>query len=157
VGTTPPLSEPLLQNQLKDRAIALSEKYRWELTEPIKNIISDFFGFGAFILLVVTGRQKIAIFKSFLDDVIYGLSDSAKAFILILFTDVFVGFHSPHGWTVVMHNVLEHFGLPRNEEFIDVFIATFPVMLDTVFKYWIFRYLNQISPSAVATYRNMNE
>jgi CemA family len=157
VGTTPPLSEPLLQNQLKDRAIALSSKYRWELVEPIKNVISDVFGFGAFLLLVVTGRQKIAIFKSFLDDVIYGLSDSAKAFIIILFTDVFVGFHSPHGWTVVMHNVLEHFGLPRNEEFIDVFIATFPVMLDTVFKYWIFRYLNQISPSAVATYRNMNE
>jgi hypothetical protein len=58
---------------------------------------------------------------------------------------------------VVMRNVLEHFGLPRNDEFIDMFIATFPVMLDTVFKYWIFRYLNQVSPSAVATYRNMNE
>jgi hypothetical protein len=26
-----------------------------------------------------------------------------------------------------------------------------------VIKYWIFRYLNRISPSAVATYRNMNE
>jgi CemA family len=154
---SPPLSEQLLQSQLKARAVDLSNKYRWELTEPIKNIISDLFGLGAFTILVVTGRQKIIIFKSFLDDVIYGLSDSAKAFILILFTDVFVGFHSPHGWTVVMHNVLEHFGLPRNDEFIDVFIATFPVMLDTVFKYWIFRYLNQISPSAVATYRNMNE
>jgi hypothetical protein len=68
-----------------------------------------------------------------------------------------VGFHSPHGWEVIMETVLDHFGLPANQSFINMFIATFPVMLDTVFKYWIFRYLNQISPSAVATYKNMNE
>jgi len=37
------------------------------------------------------------------------------------------------------------------------FIATIPVILDTLFKYWIFRYLNRLSPSAVATYRTMNE
>jgi hypothetical protein len=154
---TPVLDEQMIQTQLKQKAIDLSNKYRWELTEPIKNIISDLFGLGAFSILIVTGKQKITIFKSFIDDVVYGLSDSAKAFILILLTDVFVGFHSPHGWMVVMRNVLEHFGLPRNDEFIDMFIATFPVMLDTVFKYWIFRYLNQVSPSAVATYRNMNE
>ena len=95
--------------------------------------------------------------KSFFDEILYGLSDSAKAFILILFTDVFVGFHSPHGWEVIIERSLEHFGLPQNHDFINMFIATFPVMLDTVFKYWIFRYLNQVSPSAVATYRNMNE
>jgi hypothetical protein len=33
-----------------------------------------------------------------MDEIVYGLSDSAKAFIIILFTDMFVGFHSPHGW-----------------------------------------------------------
>jgi hypothetical protein len=157
VSDAPKLGDDAIQSQLKIRAQDLSQRYRWELTEPIKNIISDFFGLGAFTILVATGRQKINILKSFIDDVVYGLSDSAKAFIIILFTDVFVGFHSPHGWMVVMRNVLEHFGLPRNDEFIDMFIATFPVMLDTVFKYWIFRYLNQVSPSAVATYRNMNE
>ena len=41
--------------------------------------------------------------------------------------------------------------------FIFLFIATFPVILDTIFNYWIFRYLNRISPSSVATYKNMNE
>jgi hypothetical protein len=29
--------------------------------------------------------------------------------------------------------------------------------LDSVIKYWIFRYLNRVSPSAVATLRGMNE
>lgn len=80
-----------------------------------------------------------------------------KAFIIILFTDMFVGFHSPHGWEVILEGVARHFGLPENHNIISLFIATVPVILDTIFKYWIFRYLNRISPSAVATYRNMNE
>ncbi|MFM8299381.1 MAG: proton extrusion protein PcxA, partial [Microcystis aeruginosa] len=73
------------------------------------------------------------------------------------FTDIFVGFHSPHGWEVILEGLSRHFGLPENRQFNFLFIATFPVILDTVLKYWIFRYLNRISPSAVATYRNMNE
>ncbi len=111
----------------------------------------------AFTLLLLNSQREIAILKSFIDDLVYGLSDSAKAFIIILFTDVFVGFHSPHGWEVILEGLSRHWGLPENHDFIFLFIATFPVILDTVFKYWIFRYLNRISPSAVATYRNMNE
>ena len=80
-----------------------------------------------------------------------------KAFLIILCTDMFVGFHSPHGWEIVIEGLLNHFGLPESKQFILLFIATFPVILDTVFKYWIFRYLNQLSPSTVATYRSMNE
>ncbi|WP_448525235.1 proton extrusion protein PcxA [Parathermosynechococcus lividus] len=146
-----------IQNRIREKAIELSTEYQKELIEPLKNILSDALGFSVFLTLVFTGQRQLAIVKAFLDEVVYGLSDSAKAFVIILFTDVFVGFHSPHGWEVLVNNTLEHFGFPRNEDFINMFIATFPVMLDTVFKYWIFRYLNQISPSAVATYKNMNE
>ncbi|MCY7284308.1 MAG: proton extrusion protein PcxA, partial [Cyanobacteria bacterium CAN_BIN43] len=79
------------------------------------------------------------------------------AFFIILLTDMFVGFHSPHGWEVVLESVSKHFGLPADRNFIFLYIATFPDILDTMFKYWIFRYLNRASPSSVATYRNMNE
>jgi hypothetical protein len=68
-----------------------------------------------------------------------------------------VGFHSPHGWEVILEGIANHLGLPANKSLIFLFIATFPVVLDTIFKYWIFRYLNRISPSAVATLKNMNE
>ena len=100
---------------------------------------------------------KSYILKSFINEIIYGLSDTAKAFLIILFTDMFVGFHSPHGWEIIIEAILRRFGLPESRDFIFIFISTFPVVLDTIFKYWIFRYLNKISPSAVATYRNMNE
>lgn len=152
-----PVSAEEIQDRIREKAIELSTEYQKELIEPLKNILSDALGFTVFLGLVFTGQRQLAIVKAFLDEVVYGLSDSAKAFIIILFTDVFVGYHSPHGWEVLVNNTLEHFGFPRNEDFINMFIATFPVMLDTVFKYWIFRYLNQISPSAVATYKNMNE
>ena len=68
-----------------------------------------------------------------------------------------MGYHSPHGWEIILENVAKHFGIAESRDFNFLFIATFPVILDTVLKYWIFRYLNRISPSAVATYRNMNE
>ncbi len=152
-----PLSAPEIEARVRSRAMELSEEYRWELTEPIKNIFADSLSFAVFCILIFSSKPQLAILKSFFDEILYGLSDSAKAFIIILFTDVFVGFHSPHGWEVIIESILEHFGLPQSRNFINMFIATFPVMLDTVFKYWIFRYLNQISPSAVATYRNMNE
>jgi hypothetical protein len=111
----------------------------------------------AFSLVIFNSKQDIVVLKSFMDDIVYGLSDSAKAFIIILFTDMFVGFHSPHGWEVVLEGISKHLGIPENRDFIFLFIATFPVILDSVIKYWIFRYLNRVSPSAVATYRNMNE
>jgi hypothetical protein len=145
------------EEALKEKAVEVKADLQKELKEPVKNIFADFISLIVFAMLILTGRQEIATLKVWIDDVVYGLSDSAKAFIIILFTDVFVGFHSPHGWEVIMESTFEHFGLPPNQSVISMFIATFPVMLDTVFKYWIFKYLNQLSPSAVATYKNMNE
>lgn len=157
IGKIPKLSDEDMEDRLKEKASELAEEYHDRSDNAIKNIFADLSSVGAFCLVLVASRRELAVLKSFMDDLIYGLSDSAKAFIIILFTDIFVGFHSPHGWEVILEGLSRHFGLPENREFIFLFIATFPVILDTVMKYWIFRYLNRISPSAVATYRNMNE
>lgn len=146
-----------MEQQVKEKAMDLASQYTSESANAIKNILSDALSFSIFIILIFVGKRQISVLKSFLNELIYGLSDTAKAFLIILFTDIFVGFHSPHGWEVIIEAILRHFGLPENRNFIFLFIATFPVILDTVFKYWIFRYLNRVSPSAVATYRNMNE
>ncbi len=157
IGKAPPLSEMSIEQQVRARATEIEEDFRHRSADAVKNIFADLIAAGAFALLLMTRKQDVANLKSFIDEIVYGLSDSAKAFIIILFTDIFVGFHSPHGWEVLLEGLSRHFGFPANREFIFLFIATFPVILDTVFKYWIFRYLNRISPSAVATYKNMNE
>lgn len=157
IRNAPPLLPEQIEVEMKKRAVELAEEFRRESSNAIKNVFADIFSVGAFIWLLLVSKSSIAVIKDFFDRIVYGLSDSAKAFIIILFTDIFVGFHSPHGWEVLLEGVSRHWGLPANRDFIFLFIATFPVILDTIFKYWIFRYLNRISPSAVATYRNMNE
>ncbi|MGB3509833.1 MAG: proton extrusion protein PcxA [Microcoleaceae cyanobacterium] len=149
--------EELIQQKVEEKAKEIALEYKFIGNNAIKNIFCDLISLMTFVLIIATNKRDIEILKSFMDDVIYGLSDSAKAFIIILLTDMFVGFHSPHGWEVILENVSKHLGLPESRDFNFLFIATFPVILDAVFKYWIFRYLNRSSPSAVATYKNMNE
>lgn len=157
IGKVAPIREAEIEERVVEKATEIEEVYRRRSADSVKNVFSDMLAVGAFVLLLTTQKRGILTLKSFLDEIVYGLSDSAKAFIIILFTDMFVGFHSPHGWEVLMEGLSRHLGFAANREFIFLFIATFPVILDTVFKYWIFRYLNRISPSAVATYKNMNE
>jgi hypothetical protein len=157
IGQIESPSSEKLEAMLKRKASEIADDFKDQSADAIKNVFADLFSFVSFGLFIALNRRDIEILKSFIDEVIYGLSDSAKAFIIILFTDIFVGFHSPHGWEVILEGIARHFGVPENRQFIFIFIATFPVILDTVFKYWIFRYLNRVSPSAVATLRNMNE
>jgi hypothetical protein len=155
LGKSPPLDDAEVVEKVKEKAVEI--QYRRFSADAIKNVFSDLVALVAFGLVITFSKREIAVLKSFMDQMIYGLSDSAKAFIIILFTDIFVGFHSPHGWEILLEGLSRHLGLPANRDFIFLFIATFPVILDTIFKYWIFRYLNRVSPSSVATYRNMNE
>jgi hypothetical protein len=145
-----------LQQQLAEKAQSLKDQADQESTEAVKNVIADLFALIGFASVCALCRRDLQVLRGFIDELIYGLSDSAKAFTIILFTDIFVGFHSPEGWTVLLDGVAHHLGLPARENFIMLFIATFPVVLATIFKYWIFRYLNRVSPSSVATLRNMN-
>lgn len=154
---SPEFTPEEIDGQLNLKVEELAEKYRDRGADAVANIFSDLASLVAFGWVVWSSREEVKILKDFIDELIYGLSDSAKAFLIILFTDMFVGFHSPHGWEVILSGITRHFGLPESHDFNFLFIATFPVILDTVLKYWIFRYLNRISPSAVATYKTMNE
>ena len=157
IGKVEPIREAEIEERVVEKATEIEAQYRKRSADSVKNVFSDILAVAAFSALLVMRKREVSTLKSFMDEIVYGLSDSAKAFIIILFTDIFVGFHSPHGWEVLLEGLSRHLGFAANREFIFLFIATFPVILDTVFKYWIFRYLNRISPSAVATYKNMNE
>jgi CemA family len=157
INLAPPMSEEVIEERVKDKATELAKEYWQKSNSAISNVFADLLALGAFILVLLVSRREIAILKSFMDEIVYGLSDSAKAFIIILFTDIFVGFHSPHGWEVLLEGFANHLGIPANHSYIFLFIATFPVILDTIVKYWIFRYLSRISPSALATLKTMNE
>ena len=150
-------SQKVLQEEIQEKTIELAIHYNQESIIALTNLFGDFITFGIVSFLVIWMKPQIIILKSFLTESIYSLSDTTKSFLLILGTDLLVGFHSPRGWEICLELLLRHLGFPENQDFIYLFVATFPVLLDTVFKYWIFRYLNQISPSTVATYHSMIE
>jgi hypothetical protein len=149
--------EELVAPQYQEEMMHLAIQYNQQSIISLTNCFSDIIAILILLLLIYSMKPQIIILKSFLVESLYSLSDTTKSFLLIFFTDLLVGFHSPRGWDVVLEIFLQHFGLPENQDFILLFVATFPVLLDTVFKYWIFRYLNKISPSTVATYHNMIE
>jgi hypothetical protein len=146
-----------IKQKFQQKTLQLALQYNQETIEALSNLFADFLTFLSLLFLFRFMKPQIIILKSFLTESIYSLSDTTKSFLLILFTDLLVGFHSPRGWEFFLELLIRHFGFPENQDFIFLFVATFPVLLDTVFKYWIFRSLNKISPSTVATYHTMIE
>ena len=105
----------------------------------------------------ILGNEELFILNSWVQEFLYNLSDTIKAFSILLLTDLCIGFHSPHGWELMIGSVYKDFGFTHNDQIISGLVSTFPVILDTIFKYLIFRYLNRVSPSLVVIYHSMND
>nr|UHJ17726.1 envelope membrane protein [Convallaria majalis] len=108
---------------------------------------------GYFLL----GNEELVILNSWVQEFFYNLNDTIKAFSILLVTDLWIGFHSTHGWELMIGSIYNDFGLAHNDQIISGLVSTFPVILDTIVKYWIFRFLNRVSPSLVVIYHSMNE
>nr|YP_009869880.1 envelope membrane protein [Cratoxylum cochinchinense]QJI81234.1 chloroplast envelope membrane protein [Cratoxylum cochinchinense] len=117
------------------------------------NIICFIILSGYYIL----GNEELIILNSWVQEFLYNLSDTIKAFFILLVTDFCIGFHSPRVWELMIGSVYKDFGFAHNDLIISSLICTFPVILDTIFKYSIFCYLNRVSPSLVVIYHSMND
>jgi hypothetical protein len=146
-----------LSAQIHEKTIDLVQTYNTESINTVLNLFTDSISVLVIVTLFIVGKNRLAIFNSWVQEVFYSLSDTMKAFFILLLTDLCIGFHSPHGWEILIEFLLEHLGFSHNKHVISCFVSTFPVILDTVFKYWIFRHLNRISPSIVVSYHTMNE
>jgi hypothetical protein len=142
---------------IQQESVRILKKYNEESLNGIKNLLSDITAAFVFYLFLLSGRKELKTIKEFLDEFLYSLNDNAKAFLIIISTDTFVGFHSSEGWDALLTVVFEHFGLPENKILAQSFISTVPVFLDGLFKFWIFQYLTQASPATATIYREMNE
>uniref|UniRef100_UPI0030DFA0AD chloroplast envelope membrane protein n=1 Tax=Sabulina tenuifolia TaxID=1155345 RepID=UPI0030DFA0AD len=105
----------------------------------------------------IVRNKELILLNSWVQEFLYNLSDTIKAFSILLLTDLCIGFHSPHGWELMIGSIYKDFGFAHNEQIISGLVSTFPVILDTILKYWIFHYLNRVSPSLVVIYHSMND
>nr|YP_009548851.1 chloroplast envelope membrane protein [Ceratopteris cornuta]AYW15826.1 chloroplast envelope membrane protein [Pteris vittata] len=140
-----------------DETTRLATTYNELTIHLLLQLATNAISITTLLLFLLSGRKRLAVSNSWVQESFYSLNDTMKAFFILLLTDLCVGFHSPHGWEIIIGSFLEQFGLIPNKYVIPCFVSTFPVILDTVFKYWIFRHLNRTSPSIVVTYHTMSE
>jgi hypothetical protein len=145
------------QKLAQEKILELAKQSNNLSIEALSSLLADLLSLITLCFLLIKMRMSIMNTTAFLFESFFSLKDSKKSFLMLLFTDLLVGFHSPRGWEVLFHSLFEHFGFPENQNIILILVGTFPVVLDALFKYWIFRHLNRHSPATVATYQSMVE
>lgn len=103
--------------------------------------------FALFVTAMVVNRGRIYEAKEQVTGSFFTLETSTQAFLLLLFADILVGYHSGDGWMALLNMALRNYGFEMAEDFLRIFVAVVPVVIDVVFKYWVFRYLRRLSPS----------
>nr|YP_009895502.1 putative heme-binding protein [Diptychocarpus strictus]QKK41961.1 putative heme-binding protein [Diptychocarpus strictus] len=102
-------------------------------------------------------KEKLVVLNSWSQEFLYNLSDTMKALLILFLNDLSSGYHSPHGWELIIGSIYKDFGFTHYEQILSVLVCFCPVIINTIFKCWIFRYLNCVSPSLVVIYDAINE
>lgn len=142
---------------LQEKTLEVAMRYNLLSIEAITNFCSDVISFWTLCYLLFALEIQINITKSFLLEVFFGLDDSKKSLLILLVTDLLVGYHSSNIWELFFEFIFDHYGFSESQTGVFLLVATLPVLLDVLFKYLIFRHLNRSSPATVATYHAMIE
>ncbi|PRQ35833.1 putative chloroplast envelope membrane protein, CemA [Rosa chinensis] len=155
IGKAPPLSDEEVWWELRHKALELRDEWRFENRRAFANIWSDMsFGISLFILLYCN-QSKVALLKFTGYKIINNISDTGKAFLIILITDIFLGYHSESGWQTLIEIFVEHYGLQVDQAVITIFICLIPVIIDACVKLWLFKFLPRLSPKVANIFREM--
>lgn len=155
IGKSPPLSEKELYLELRHKALELRDERRLENRKAFANIWSDFvFGVSLFILLYFN-ESKVKLLKFTGYKILNNFSDTGKAFLIILITDIFLGYHSESGWETLLEILLEHYGIEVDQSVITIFVCLVPVVIDACVKLWLFKFLPRLSPRVSTIFREM--
>lgn len=146
-----------IQQRYQEKTLELAQRYNDQSVEAITNFFGDVVSLVTLFYLLYVLEIQINITQSFLLEVFFGLDDSKKSLLILLVTDLLVGYHSSNLWELFFELFFNHYGLPESQTGIFLLVATLPVLLDVLFKYLIFRHLNRSSPATVATYHAIIE
>lgn len=149
--------QELFEQRLQEKTLELAFRYNNQSIEAITNFFADLISFITLCYLLIVLEIQVNITKSFLLEVFFGLDDGKKSLLILLITDLLVGYHSSNLWELFFEFLFNHYGLPESQTGIFLLVATLPVLLDVLFKYLIFRHLNRSSPATVATYHAIIE
>ncbi|CAA0821491.1 CemA-like proton extrusion protein-related [Striga hermonthica] len=155
IGKSPPLSDEDLYSELRQKALELRDEWRLENRRAFANIWSDtVFGISLFVLLYFN-QSQVALLKFTGYKIVNNMTDTGKAFLIILLTDIFLGYHSESGWQTLLEVLVEHYGFEVDKAAITIFVCLVPVIIDACVKLWLFKYLPRLSPKVSSIFREM--
>ncbi|KAK9097656.1 hypothetical protein Syun_024701 [Stephania yunnanensis] len=155
IGKSPPLSDEEVWLELRHKALELRDEWRLENRKRFANIWSDMvYGIAVFILLYFN-QSKVALLQFTGYKILNNVSDTGKAFLIILITDIFLGYHSESGWQTLLEILVEHYGLEVDQSAITIFVCFVPVVIDACVKLWLFKFLPRLSPKVANIFQEM--
>nr|YP_010849708.1 potential heme-binding protein [Lobelia heyneana]WGH11016.1 potential heme-binding protein [Lobelia heyneana] len=153
-------SEKNLQNLrigIHNETIQLIKMHNEARIHTILHLSTNFISFLLLSGYSLLGNKELGILNSWTQEFLYNLSDTTKALSILLLADLCLGFHSTRGWELIISSVYKDFGFVQNDQIISCLVCILPVILDSIFKYWVFYYLNRLSPSLVVIYHSISE
>ncbi|CAL1414096.1 unnamed protein product [Linum trigynum] len=155
MGVAPPLSDDEVWLELRHKALELQDEWKLENRTAFANIWSDMvFGISLFLLLYFN-QNKVALLKFTGYKILNNVTDTGKAFMIILITDIFLGYHSESGWETLLEVFVEHYGLQVDPSTITIFVCFVPVVIDACVKLWMFKFLPRLSPKVANIFQEM--
>jgi CemA family len=100
-----------VQHHLQQTALHFQEEKQHEIRVGMVNIISDLTTLTVFFISLATRAEGRELLTNTIGRVSQGMSQTAKAFILILAADVLMGYHSEEGWTASLELLAEHYAI----------------------------------------------
>ena len=142
----PAMSDGELLGKVKDKLAAdekeLLERNCSSTTELVTDMtFATIVGLNIMVNLNTVRRIQMAVGKEF-----FSMDSSRQAFLLLLVSDILVGYHSSEGWATALEVVADHYGIAERKDLTALFIAVVPVSVDVVFKYWCYSSLRNWSP-----------
>jgi len=133
-----------LNAEQQERCEEDAQRYRAHLS--FEALLGDATFVVAASLKAAASLPEIAAARCGFGSTFFKLDSSRQAFLLLLLSDVLVGYHSSEGWATALELLSRHYGLAENSQATALFIAVVPVALDVSFKFWCFKSLRELSP-----------
>lgn len=111
LGRSPPLNDTELQATLRKKALDLEREERERNCVSLANFVTDStfaIILSANLLLQLDEAEKL---RKTLSKQFFSLDSSRQAFILLLVSDILVGYHSAEGWSTGLEGIGHHYGL----------------------------------------------
>nr|YP_010158637.1 envelope membrane protein [Campanula zangezura]QRG30890.1 envelope membrane protein [Campanula zangezura] len=137
--------------------IQLSKIQNEERIHTILHLSTNIISFVILIAYSILGKKELVIINSWAQEFLYNLNDTTKALSILFLVDLCLGFHSTRGWELIISSVYKDFGFVPNDQILSCLLWILPVILDSIFKYWVFYYLNRVSPSLVVIYHAISD